>query len=111
VDRSYEPEILERTLSDGSKTFTANLTHQLRFTPSGEYNGCAIIVGQLSFLSEDEKVFWRFNQYFNKIKKIFSKTRVYWIGPDALKLFDSGMRFTHATQMPEAYNLARPRKG
>jgi hypothetical protein len=111
IDRSREPEVLERTLPDGTKTYDTNLRGQLSFTPSGMYLNSVMIAGCFNILSTDNHAISLYNKYTNKIKSQFSKVQMFWIGPDALKLFDSGMRFTKATQMPEVYNLARPQKG
>ena len=45
--------------------------------------------------------------FFRKIKKTFTRIRAYWLGPEALKLFEAGMFLSEYYPATEEYRLKR----
>ena len=106
LDRSTDLKLEEKRLYDGSLRWVIPFRRQVVLSPSALFEGHTMIAGELSFLSEEKQVEWRFRQYSDKIRKHFNKIDMYWLGPDAMRLYKGGTRFTHEVQLPSEHDLA-----
>lgn len=66
-----------------------------------------IIAGDISVATGSQAGEGIYSLFAKEIRRKFEKIRSYYVGPEALKLFDNGVRLTPTAKSPEAYDLAR----
>jgi hypothetical protein len=74
--------------------------------PGGMYKDFALIAGMVGTIHNDEKAAKLMNAFSDVLKRDFTKTKSYLVGPEAKKLHDLGMRLTHSVSAPAEFDLS-----
>jgi hypothetical protein len=79
--------------------------------PGGMHGSDVLISGRIATtgLTSAAKELQR--EMIRAVTKDFRRIGTFWLGPDALRLFEAGARLTMATQMPSSYDLRRENAG
>jgi hypothetical protein len=83
--------------------------HSIVFQPGGMYENSYLIRGGINTVSESKESKQLFHFFSKGITKGFTKIRGWYVGPEAMKLMNSGVRLItmHINESPE-YDLAVP---
>ncbi len=81
--------------------------HTMVLHIGGHNNHSRLIAGAISVATGSQVGEGIYSLFAKEIRRKFEKIRSYYVGPEALKLFDDGIRLTPTAKSPEAYDLAR----
>jgi RHS repeat-associated protein len=73
----------------------------------GMLNGERLVAGQVGTATDEKESEEIFALFSKAIRSKFEKIQSYYVGPDAARLLDKGVRLTPGAKSPEAYDLAR----
>ncbi len=73
----------------------------------GVLNGERLVAGQVGTATDEKESEEIFALFSKAIRSKFEKIQSYYVGPDAARLLDKGIRLTPSAKSPEAYDLAR----
>jgi len=73
----------------------------------GEHKGSAIIAGQIGTVSDDSDSISLFKLISKEVHKHFKKIKTYYVGENAEKALDDGLRLTASIRSPMDYDLKR----
>ena len=79
--------------------------------PGGAFQGKFLIAGQLGTCSPDEESVNLIKLFAKVLRQRFSKVRSYFVGEEALRLLEDGMRLTTSVLAPVEYDLKKTEKG
>jgi hypothetical protein len=74
--------------------------------PGGVYKDSTLIVGTVGTVHEDEKAAKLMKAFSSALKQDFTKMKSYLVGPEAKKLYGSGIRLTHSAFAPAEFDLS-----
>jgi hypothetical protein len=74
--------------------------------PGGIYENSTLIAGMVGTIHKDEKAATLMNAFSGALKRGFTKTKSYLVGPEAKKLLALGMRLTHSVSAPAEFDLS-----
>jgi hypothetical protein len=78
------------------------------FAPGGLYQNQCLISGRIATISEDLESIKLYREFTRAVTKGFNKVGNYYVGPEALRLLDQGMRLiTMGMDEPIEYDLKR----
>src|SRR5262249_49812017 len=77
----------------------------VEFKPGGVWNEDVVLHGRVATASESQMSQTLMKRFQAAIKKAFSKVKAYYVGPQALKLLQSGKRLTISAQSPKEFDL------
>ncbi|MBW8034989.1 MAG: hypothetical protein FVQ79_04970 [Planctomycetes bacterium] len=82
-------------------------SHSIIFLPNGIYQDNYLVRGSIGTVSESKKSIELYNFFSKGIIKGFTKIKGWYVGPEAMKFAESGVRLItmHAQQSPE-YDLS-----
>jgi hypothetical protein len=66
-----------------------------------------LTAGDVSVATDDEEAEELFAKFSNVILRQFQKIKSYYVGPDAVRLLDEGIRLSPTTKFPPEYDLTR----
>lgn len=66
-----------------------------------------LIAGQVGTTNDDQISLGLYKWFSTEMRKRFSKIKSYYVGAEALRLLDSGVRLTHNPKAPPLYDLTR----
>lgn len=75
--------------------------------PGGLVEKNTILAGQIGTASPDPGSLALFSVFGQAVRKHFSKVKSFWVGPQAMRLLDSGGRLTSSMKAPSEFDLAR----
>jgi hypothetical protein len=75
--------------------------------PRGAIGGSILLAGQIGTTSEDLRALKVFKAFSTAVRAQFVKVKSYWVGAEALRLLDGGMRLTATPKSPPEYDLTR----
>lgn len=81
--------------------------HTIVFRPGGFFEDVCLIDGEVSTISTHPKSIQIYNSFVREIKQHFRKIKSYYVGPEAAKLLDEGIRLTANVRAPAEYDLRR----
>ena len=79
----------------------------IALNPGGEFDGGAIIEGQVGTVSRDSDSLSLFTLVSKELKREFTIINGMYIGKEAIKAMDSGVRLTANVRSPPEYDLRR----
>ena len=77
------------------------------FCPGGRISEECLIAGAIGTSSPDHSAVEMYNRFSKAIRSKWTRIKVSWLGPEALELFDSGVRFITDEGRPQVYDLTR----
>jgi hypothetical protein len=77
------------------------------FRPSGIFNGCCLIDGQMGTISSDVISLELFQSFRKEMHLRFDRVKDFLVGKEAGELLDSGWRLTANEKSPVLYDLRR----
>jgi hypothetical protein len=75
--------------------------------PGGIVREGVILAGDIGTASDDPHSQQLFSRFARAVRREFAKVKSYWVGPEALRLLDSGWRLTSGLRSPPEYDLSR----
>lgn len=78
----------------------------VEFRPAGVRSEDVVLHGRVATASESQLSQVLMKRFQASIRKMFSKVKAYYVGPQALKLLESGKRLTISAQSPREFDLS-----
>jgi hypothetical protein len=79
----------------------------LMFQPGGFWGDDILLHGRVGTVHTDGISKELMKRFSGAIRKSFCRIKAFWVGPEAERLLDAGMRLTIAEQSPPEFNLTR----
>lgn len=76
------------------------------FNPGGVWSDDIVLNGCIGTASESKASQTLMRRFHAAIKKSFTKVKAFYVGPNALKLLESGKRLAGAVQSPKEFDLS-----
>src|SRR5262249_19906892 len=83
----------------------------LILSPGGVFQGKCIIAGQVGTCTTARESEDLLRLFARELRRQFTKVRSYYVGEEALRMLESGMRLTTGVQSPVDYDLRREWRG
>lgn len=77
------------------------------FTPAGLWGNDVVLYGRVATVSATDKAQELMKRFNSAFKKEFERVKSFWVGPHAIRLLDSGKRFTVSVYAPSELDLVR----
>jgi hypothetical protein len=92
---------------DGERVCIDQLANpdSIEFTPGGIWKDEVLLHGRIATASASQASQVLMKRFHVRVKKTFTKVRAFYVGPNALKLLESGKRLAGAVQSPGEYDL------
>lgn len=79
------------------------------FVPGGSFGPSFLLAGQVGTISADPSSINLYESIRSEIRRMFTKIKTAYVGPEAEALLDAGWRLTASSKTPAIYDLKRQR--
>ena len=92
---------------NGGERYTVDMNNVtgVSIHAGGLYENLRLISGQIAPIGDSENSNNIFKLFRKLVRKKFEKIKSFYVGPEALNLFNQGTRLTPTTNSPEEYDL------
>ena len=98
---------LRSTFVSSGRSRLVTLDDGLRFAYSGLYQDSAMITGYFEYHTDNPQVYEVYSRFLLQVEANFTKIQGCWLGPEALQLFQKGMKFTTSVNGNGGYEIIR----
>jgi len=81
--------------------------HTVILRCGGPIDGQRLIAGQIGTVSKEGQAAGLYSLFAKLVRRKFEKIKSYYVGPEAVRLLDQGVRLTPTEKSPETYDLVR----
>jgi hypothetical protein len=82
-----------------------NNPNTITFSPGGIWDNDILLHGRISTMSEDKSAVRIMKLFSSAIRKLSTKIKAFYVGPEALEMLRQGKRLTIAAQSPSTFDL------